>query len=714
LEDFAEDIRRVPLFRLIVPWLTGLLTGSWCTERSTDLIPFCILLLILLFWIILELFYGRKHYNWSYRAWMFILPVFILTGYLGGHLQSDEPVCIPDGEILAISGVIQGSPLKRTYGLRFECRTDAIYTEDTIMAVKMVFQVYFDTSLVSMDPRPGERWFIAGSISPVRKDPNPVPFDYADYLAGKGIYYRLFASEDFPAGRVELKAKDRWTTLPARVADRFIRGWGGDDDPETAVLRAITLGDKGSLTAELREAYSGAGASHVLAVSGLHVGMIWWVLDRILFFRGKRFFHRLVRAVLILGILWFYAALTGGTASVCRSVTMFSMVSLAGLLSRRSSVVNTIFLSALILLAADPARIYDTGFQLSYLAVLGIVLLQPRLSRIVTFRSRILNRIRDLVMVSLAAQLFTFPLSLHLFHQFPVAFIFTNLAVVPLASVLVTLFILTAPFFLAGILTEQIIFLLRLPAGLMNACTALITRLPGAVATDIHFTGWAVAGALAVVVMLTAFLIYRNSGWLTVALLAAAVSIGGLCVRLRAEARENGLLVAHFRAATVLAGTDGLYREYLILPGVWADTAAIMRWAEQTELARPAGCRSRIVVWQENMNGSGMLPGCLPAGEGLTLAVSGKFRVLIAGKGWRPEMTPLLSALPVDLVLPGDLPVSRIGEICLTFPGIPVIADGTTPPWVVDDLPEKVPQVWMTGEQGACYLQKHEFIQNSN
>ncbi len=714
MEDFAEDIRRVPLFRLMVPWLTGLLTGSACTEIGMDLIPFCILLLILLLWFILELFYGRKHYNWSYRAWLFILPVFFLTGYLGGHWQGDEPVRLPGEQIHAISGVIQGSPVKRANGLRFECRTDAIYTEDTIIAADMVFQVYFDTSLVNTDPRPGERWFIAGRIMPVRKDPNPVPFDYADYLAGKGIYYRLFASEGCPAGRVELKAKDRWTTLPARVADRFIRGWGREDDPETAVLRAITLGDKGSLTAELREAYSGAGASHVLAVSGLHVGMIWWVLDKILFFRGKRFIHRFIRAVLILGILWFYAALTGGTASVCRSVSMFSLVSLAGLLSRRSSVVNTIFLSALILLAANPERIYDTGFQLSYLAVLGIVLLQPRLSRIVTFRSRILNRIRDLVMVSLAAQLFTFPLSLHLFHQFPVAFILTNLAVVPLASVLVTLFIITAPFFLAGILTEQISFLLRLPAGLMNASTALISRLPGAVASNIHFTGWAVAGSLAVVVLLTAFLIYRHSGWLTAALLAATVSIGGLCVRLRAEARETGLLVAHFRDATVLAGINGLNREYLILPGEWADTTVIIRWAEQTELARPAGCRSRIVVWQENQDGAEKLPGCLPLGEGLTLAVSGQFRILLAGKDWRSEKTPLLSVLPVDLLLTGDLPVSRIGEICRTFPGVPVIADGTTPPWVLDDLPEIAPQVWITRELGAYYLRKLEFIQNSN
>ena len=252
------------------------------------------------------------------------------------------------------------------------------------------------------------------------------------------------------------------------------------EHPESQqIALALLLGQKGSLDKEIMDAYSETGTMHILAVSGLHVGIIYALL--LLPVRGLkstskiRFFYLLLVVLLI----WVYALLTGFSPSVVRAAAMFSLVTLGQMRKRKASIWNTLAFSALMILVIDPDVIFDIGFQLSYLAVAGIVGIQPLMVGWWLPRNSILEYFWQLATVSLAAQLVTFPLSILYFHQFPTYFLLANLLVVPLAFVIMAVGV---PFmFLAWIpkLGEVMGWVVDWLIFLQNQLTMMIQVLPG-------------------------------------------------------------------------------------------------------------------------------------------------------------------------------------------------------------------------------------------
>jgi len=209
----------------------------------------------------------------------------------------------------------------------------------------------------------------------------------------------------------------------------------GDQPNEYAVAAALVLGKRDAISQELRNAFAETGAVHVLAVSGLHVGFVLGALQLLLgwgFWRKPRW--RWLRLSLILLGIWLFALLTGLAPSVLRAATMFSFLAIGSHLQRKGSTYNALAASAFLLLLINPQLLWNIGFQLSYLAVLGILFFQPRIERSVYFSHQVARKGWTLLSVAIAAQLTTFPLSLYYFHQFPVYFLLTGLFVVLLAA----------------------------------------------------------------------------------------------------------------------------------------------------------------------------------------------------------------------------------------------------------------------------------------
>lgn len=203
-----------------------------------------------------------------------------------------------------------------------------------------------------------------------------------------------------------------------------------------SVVLALSLGVKDELDNDLVRAFSATGAMHVLAVSGLHVGIIYLILFQLFQKVGlskKR--YRWLMAGLSILILWFYALLTGLSPSVLRAVTMFSFVAMGRALFRNGNIYNTLAASAFVLLWFNPYLIMSVGFQLSYLAVFGIVYLQPKMYTLWTPNHWLLDKIWAISCVSIAAQMATGPLSMLYFHQFPTYFLVSNLFIIPAAFV---------------------------------------------------------------------------------------------------------------------------------------------------------------------------------------------------------------------------------------------------------------------------------------
>lgn len=283
-----------------------------------------------------------------------------------------------------------------------------------------------------------------GTTILVRGEPNSVPgpqnpdeFDYQLYLARRGIHHQCFVQprhwtvETYGSTRGLLYTSIRARQWIVRTIDAYIPG-----KQETAIVKAFTVGMTSGIDDDLRQAYSAGGVMHVLAVSGMHVSILYGVLLLLLKPLEKRKGGSWIIAVVSFLVLWSYAFVTGLPPSVLRAVGMFSFVAVAKPLGRTTSIINTLAASAFFLLMFDPYLILSAGFQLSYLAVLGIVLLYRPIYNLLEPKSALLNWTWQVVCVSLAAQLATLPVTLFYFHQFPVYFLFANLFVMPLATVI--------------------------------------------------------------------------------------------------------------------------------------------------------------------------------------------------------------------------------------------------------------------------------------
>jgi len=203
---------------------------------------------------------------------------------------------------------------------------------------------------------------------------------------------------------------------------------------ELSVLQALSIGDKGGLTRDLRAAYRESGAMHLLALSGLHVGLIYALLGWLLRPLGGHRAVRWARSLLILGLLWAYALITGMGASISRAVLMITIYELSGLLSGDRDALSALAGSALLLMLFRPESPRDVGFQLSYTAVLSIVLLHPWLKSLLQTRSRLLSRVWEMLCVSLCCQATCGLLAWHYFGTFPRFFLVTTLLAIPLTT----------------------------------------------------------------------------------------------------------------------------------------------------------------------------------------------------------------------------------------------------------------------------------------
>jgi competence protein ComEC len=317
----------------------------------------------------------------------------------------------------------------------------------------------------------------------------PNEFNYKRFLAAKGIHFRQFLGKKLALLPLK-QSNDLNFTLEhlrhyfAGVIDQYVLR------PESKqIALALLLGQKESLSKEVKQAYSATGTQHILAVSGLHVGIIYSILLLPLtFFKQEGHALRKTYLFLVLGLIWIYALMTGFSPSVVRAVVMFSLVTLGQMRKRKPSIWNILAFSALLLLVLDPDIQADLGFQLSYLAVAGIVGLQPILLRMWAPSNRVLDYFWQMATVTLAAQLITSPLTLHYFHTFPTYFLVANLLIVPLSYIILCAgvpFLLLAWIpILGSLLGVSVDFLLFI----QNEITYTLQELPAALWQGIHLS----------------------------------------------------------------------------------------------------------------------------------------------------------------------------------------------------------------------------------
>ncbi|MBU2018055.1 MAG: ComEC family competence protein, partial [Bacteroidetes bacterium] len=262
-------------------------------------------------------------------------------------------------------------------------------------------------------------------VIPIKNGGNPGEFDAVKYWKSKNIHSMCFVNPEevyrMNSGLSEIEKYLVW--LDRALSEKLALYFSGQ---ELGVIKALVLGDKDQLDTETTQSFSSAGAMHVLAVSGLHVGI---VLNILLYLLGKlpRLLSKYQALFVALTFLILYAAITGFSPSVCRAVLMFGLLSMAKVFQRHSQPLNVLFFSAFLLLIYEPNYLFDIGFQLSYAAMIGIFLFYPIFSKLVFVKSNFGMKLIQATALGLSATISTFPLTLFYFHQFPNYFLISNL-----------------------------------------------------------------------------------------------------------------------------------------------------------------------------------------------------------------------------------------------------------------------------------------------
>jgi len=306
----------------------------------------------------------------------------------------------------------------------------------------------------------------------VKKPLNPYSFNYNAYLLNQQIHHqiKLKSNQILTLDTNNFTLKGYAAKIRAKI-NTSLKNNGFKND-ELAVINALLLGQRNSITSDLLESYVGAGAVHILAVSGLHVGIILLLLTFV--FKPLHYFKngKLIATLLIISLLWMYAIIAGLSASVVRAVTMFTALTIGMQLVQRSNVYNTLVISMFFLLLFNPFYLFEVGFQLSYLAVFSIVWIQPKLYSLWNPKLWVLRKFWQLFTVSFAAQLGVLPLSLFYFHQFPGLFFLSNLVIIPFLGFILTsgIIVITLAIFdvLPEILGDAYIFIIQQMNGFVD------------------------------------------------------------------------------------------------------------------------------------------------------------------------------------------------------------------------------------------------------
>ncbi len=479
-------VKQYPLLRVVIP----LVLGIWISDRVCCHAIFTPLLFSsFVIWLVLA-FYLFRHpsYHFRYLTGLLFIVFIFSFGVEWFHVRTTDVV--NGSSPVTVKGYISSVEGETPKSYKYKIVSEELITDSVFTKQKLTGLLYLRKDTTFRPLEPGETIFVSGRLIPFSEPANPYAFDYSKYLKRERISFRVWTSID-NLKRIDELPVVTVAVFTGRLRDRISKFYekNGLKGEELSVLKAMFLGDRSELLPEDKRSFSHAGVIHLLAVSGLHLGIIYLMLILLLKPLSSDKLKK-YRVIVVLIVLWSYALLTGLSPSVFRSAIMFSLVEIGTLMRRHSSVYHQLLASILIIVLIEPYSILKAGFWLSHVAVASIVYFYPLINSFVNFRFIFFRWVWSLISVSVAAQIGTFALSIYYFNMFPTYFIIGNILLVPLmAPVLILAFISAALSFLPFTnIAEIFVYPLNDLIGFMIDVTHFTEQLPNAVITNISIT----------------------------------------------------------------------------------------------------------------------------------------------------------------------------------------------------------------------------------
>ena len=513
VQTFSPFWKEAPFARLLIPFIAGIILQ--------DIFRFDILLLAVstctfvagfLFIISVGI---RQRYQFRYIAGVVICVLILLTGAIltyyqnAGNNSTAVNKIYHEGDILLIS--IEEPFQERNKSFKTITQVTGYIRGKKIYKAsgKIVLYIFKDAITPSIDY--GSQLLLFRKPERFRNSGNPGSMDYQRYAFLNGYSFRVFANKkDFllldqigsadPFKKFLIESrKNICTILRQYIPDTQVYG----------LAEALLIGYKEDLDQDLVRAYSNTGVVHVIAISGLHLGLLYLILKILIHPLTVIRRTKWLKSAVIIILLWVFSLMTGGSASVLRSAVMFTAILAGESLSRKISIYNCLAASAFLLLCYKPHWLFDIGFQLSYSAVLSILLFMKPVYNITFIPNKILDYFWQLCSVTIAAQILTTPVSIYYFHQFPVYFLLANFIAVPLSGIILIAELMLCCLYLFPEIATPLGYIIYGLIDLMNRSIVEIDQLPFSTIKQIHCSFFQLVLIYASIISVTVFFHYR-------------------------------------------------------------------------------------------------------------------------------------------------------------------------------------------------------------
>ncbi len=516
---------KYPLLRIVAGYLIGVFFAFYL--RDNFLIPSYLGLIISTLGIA---FYFLLHYFLSYKnriytgvviifliLWMgfFMTSVFINTNTIPSHILSSNQSVILIGDIKE-SPVIKKNSVKTI--LHIIQYKDSVSLKSTNF--KMILYLKKDNKAEKI--KCGDRIIFNTRVQTIQPPKNPEEFNYKKYLEIKKIYLQGYAATN-AWEKIDENKGNILMIFASQIRTKLLKIWekGNLGKDENAVASAILLGADDKLDADLNRKYASAGVSHILCVSGMHVGIVFMIVNYLLFFLSKNRREKIMKTIILLLVIWLYASITGMSPSVTRASTMFTFVSLGNLFKRQINTYNSLLSSLFFLCCINPLILFDVSMQLSYSAVFGIVWLQKPIKNRFLPKTKIGNYIWEILAVSFVAQLLTAPFAMYYFHQFPTYFLLANIIIISFTPFIIGASILSLVLSFWEWGYYYISVLLNYLIKSMNYIVSFIESMPYSTIQKISFTSWDTLFLYLFILFVASSFLYKKKQLLFLALFFA-------------------------------------------------------------------------------------------------------------------------------------------------------------------------------------------------
>ncbi|BAV09329.1 competence protein ComEC [Filimonas lacunae] len=668
MNDVLVELRKIPFGRILLAFMAGIVFQFYIKASLLVLLPVAAVVAICL--VVCLLLPAQYRYAIRWLQGGGILLAIAIAGCVvvwGQNIQQQRNwfgVRYQPGALLL--AMVNEPPVSKPNSLKAVAVVNSIASDSVWQPATGKIILYFKKDSTATVPAYGTIILIHKTLQPIMGMGNPGGFNYARYCSMQQLYHQVYLQpEDYTV--ISNMGGSRWwkwlytlRTSALAIIHRYI-----PDTQVAGIAAALLMGYRDELDKGLMQAYADTGVVHIIAISGMHLAMIYGMLVMVLAKAGNNGYLRWAKPLLALSVLWLFTLLSGAAPSIVRSAIMFTCIILGEAIGKKHRNINNLAASAFCLLVYDPLYLWDAGFQLSYAAVAGIMLFYRPLYHYIQTQNRLLDYIWQLTAVTLSAQVFTLPVILYYFHQFPVYFVITNMIVVPLSGI-----ILYAEIFL--IITAWCTPLATLCGAFITTCMIAMNafiqhmqQLPCALISSIAFTGWQ-AALLVGIIVCASFGCWQRSAraWLAAAVLSSIMALIYAIDIIHTRQQQKLVVynIPHMSAVELVCGNTGY----------WA--------GDSTLHTNSAVCNQYIkpthMLWhvQQNCQVAALQPVALFTYAGKKIALANHKITAPAGN----------SPVNVDILIIGGTAGYDVKQLAAIFRAKQVVFDSSNPVWKIE------------------------------